>query len=250
MNSWTMRLILANVAMYALSLLAPGLLSATMLVPAYVLSRPWTIVTYMFMHAGVSHILFNMLGLYFFGPRLEEELGWRRFLILYFLSGFMGGALSFIFTPYSAIVGASGAVYGVFLGFAFFWPRERIFIWGLIPIEARWLVVAMTGLSLFGGIGGDQSNIAHFAHLGGFAGAYLYLKWIETRSPQALMLKMMVSPPPAKNAKERWAKIDRDQLHEVNRAELDRIRGKIDAVGAGQLTEQEIAFLERFSEAR
>jgi hypothetical protein len=108
----------------------------------------------------------------------------------------------------------------------------------------------MTVLSLFGGVGGDQSNIAHFAHLGGFAGAYLYLKWIETRSPQAIMLKMMVSPTPAKNAKERWDKIDRDKLHEVNRAELDRIRGKIDSVGAGQLTEQEIAFLERFSEAR
>ncbi len=178
MNRWTMRLIIANVAMYVLSLAAPGLMNATMLVPAYALVRPWTLVTYMFMHASPSHILFNMLGLFFFGPRVEDELGGARFLWLYFISGFTGAVLSFFFTPFAAIVGASGAIYGVLLAFAYLWPRERIFIWGIIPIEARWLVVGMTALSLFGGYGGE-GNIAHFAHLGGFVGAYVYLKLID-----------------------------------------------------------------------
>ena len=250
MNTWSMRLILANVVMFALSLLAPGLLQATMLVPAESLIRPWTLVSYMFMHAGFSHILFNMLGLFFFGPRLEAEMGGKRFLWLYFLSGMSGGLLSFFFTPYTPIVGASGAVYGVFLGFAFYWPREKIFLWGILPIESRWLVVGMTLLSLFGGFGGEGSNIAHFAHLGGFLGAFLYLKWLEKRSPQALMMKAMAPPAPGRNAIERWGAIDRNTLHEVNRAELDRIREKMTSQGTAALNPAEIDFLERFSSIR
>ena len=247
MNSWTMRLIVANVIVYALSLAAPGLMDATMLVPAYALLRPWTLITYMFMHASPSHILFNMLGLYFFGPRVEDELGGARYLALYFISGLMGAVLSFVFTPFAAIVGASGAIYGVFLAFAYFWPRERIFIWGIIPIEARWLVVGMTALSLFGGLG-SEGNIAHFAHLGGFVGAYIYLKLIDRRMHRA----QTTAPPPvvavSRGAVDRWAKIDRTKLHEVNRDELDRIRLKMSTQGVESLSMQEIAFLDRFSE--
>jgi membrane associated rhomboid family serine protease len=201
----------------------------------------------MFMHAGFTHILFNMLGLYFFGPRLEEEMGGKRFLVLYFISGLMGGFLSFFFTPNSPIVGASGAVYGIFLGFAYFWPREKIFLWGILPIESRWLVVGMTLLSLFGGFGEGGSNIAHFAHLGGFLGAYLYLKWLDKRSPQALMLQTMTPPAPGRGTLEQWAKINRESIHEVNRAELDRIREKMSKQGVASLTVPEIDFLNRFS---
>ena len=246
MKLWTMRLIAANVVAYILTMLAPGLMTAMMLVPAYIFSRPWTLVTYMFMHANVTHILFNMLGLFFFGPRLELELGGRRFLWLYFISGLAGGVLSFIFTPYSAIVGASGAVYGVFLGFAYYWPRERIFIWGVFPVEARWLVLIMTALSLYGGLG-DSGGIAHFAHLGGFVGAFLFLRWVDKRSPQALMMKAMTPAAPSRNMMDRWAKIDREKLHEVNRDELDRIRQKLSTNGPESLTPQERAFLDRFS---
>ena len=157
MTKWTIRLIVANVAAFVLTQAVPRLMEMMMLVPAHILERPWTAITYMFMHAGFTHILFNMLGLYFFGPQVETELGGTRFLTLYFISGLAGAALSFVFTPFEAIVGASGAIFGVFLAFAYFWPRERIFIWGILPIEARWLVVAMTGLSLFGGFGGVES---------------------------------------------------------------------------------------------
>ncbi|MBP1679011.1 MAG: Peptidase rhomboid domain protein, partial [Bacteroidetes bacterium] len=140
MNSWTMRLIAANVVMYFLTSASPGLLNLLMLVPAFAPSAPWTVVTYMFLHANLWHLLFNMLSLFFFGPRLELELGGRDFLLLYFISGIAGALLSFL-TPYVAIVGASGAVFGVLLGFARYWPREQIMIWGIIPVEARWLVI-------------------------------------------------------------------------------------------------------------
>ena len=248
MTKWTIRLIVANVAAFVLTQAVPRLMVLMMLVPARIMERPWTAITYMFMHAGFTHILFNMLGLYFFGPQVETELGGTRFLTLYFISGLAGAALSFVFTPFEAIVGASGAIFGIFLAFAYFWPRERIYIWGILPIEARWLVVAMTGLSLFGGFGGVESGVAHFAHLGGFAGAYLYLRWVDRHSRAAILAKSMVPATPAKDAPDRWARIDREKLHEVNRSELDRIRMKLATGGPAGLTRQEIEFLDRFSE--
>ena len=86
MTPWVRRLIIANVIMFFLQVAMPGITSMLDLVPALVLIRPWTLVTYMFLHGGLMHILFNMLTLYFFGPRVEERMGSRRFLILYFVS--------------------------------------------------------------------------------------------------------------------------------------------------------------------
>ncbi|MBP1653618.1 MAG: Peptidase rhomboid domain protein [Bacteroidetes bacterium] len=245
MNSWTMRLIAANVVMYFLTSASPGLLNLLMLVPAFVPAAPWTVVTYMFLHANLWHLLFNMLSLFFFGPRLEHELGGRDFLLLYFISGIAGALLSFL-TPYVAIVGASGAVFGVLLGFARYWPREQIMIWGIIPVEARWLVIIMTVLSLIGGFGGG-GDIAHFAHLGGFAGGLLFLLWRD-RNTRAARFKASVMPPPIRPADlERWSRIDRARLHEVNREELDRIMAKLQTGGSAGLTPDERAFLDRFS---
>ena len=222
------------------------------LVPVLFPFRPWTIVTYMFLHAGIWHLFFNMLGLFFFGPRLEARLGGRSFLWLYFASGIMGGLLSFPFTPRAAIVGASGAVFGVLLGFARYWPRERIYIWGILPIEARTLVVIMTLLALFGGFGGSGGGVAHFAHLGGFLGGFLYLKWWERRSPAAQFKKKSghgVKRPGGGNASDlkRWSRIDREEMHPVNREELDRILDKINDEGMNRLSAEEREFLERFS---
>jgi len=247
MTPWVTRLIVANVIVYIMSVAAPSLTTALMFVPALILVRPWTIITYMFLHAGLWHLLFNMLGLFFFGPRLELELGEQKFLVLYFVSGIMGAVLSFIFTPFSGIIGASGAVFGVFMGFAYYWPREQVYVWGIMPVEARWLVIIMTVLSLFGGAGIGESGIAHFAHLGGFAGGYLYLKWIKKTSRAAKYQRMAAPPAPSGNDLERWSKISRDRLHEVNRAEFDRIMQKLKLDGVENLTREEREFLDRFS---
>lgn len=248
LTPWVTRLIIANVVVYILSVAAPAMTTAFMLVPAFILVRPWTIITYMFLHAGLWHLLFNMLGLLFFGPRLELELGGQKFLWLYFISGIMGALLSFVFTPFSAIIGASGAVFGVFMGFAYYWPREQLYVWGLFPIKARWLVVIMTALSLFGGMGIAEPGIAHFAHLGGFLGGFLYLKFLDRTSRAAQFKKKLSSPSPRSSDVERWAKIKREGLHEVNRAEYDRIIGKINNSGVEALTPEERAFLDRFSQ--
>lgn len=253
MTPWVKRLMIANGAMFLATWAVPLLpTERLMLVPVLFPLRPWTIVTYMFLHAGVWHLFFNMLGLFFFGPRLEARLGGRAFLVLYFASGIMGGLLSFPFTPRAAIVGASGAVFGVLLGFARYWPRERIYIWGVLPIEARTLVVIMTLLALMGGFGGTGSGVAHFAHLGGFLGGFLYLKWWERQSPAAQFKKKSghgVKRRSGGDASDlrRWSRIDKDGMHPVNREELDRILDKIGSEGTDRLSADERDFLERLS---
>ncbi len=242
MTRWVLRLIVANAIVFLLQMARPGITQAFAFVPALVIARPWTILTYMFLHGGFGHILFNMLGLLFFGPRLEIELGSKNFLALYFISGLVAALMSFT-NPFSAIIGASGAVYGVFMGFAYYWPRENIYIWGVLPVQARWMVVIMTALSLYGGLGFTTDNIAHFAHLGGFLGGYLFLKFLDRR--QKVVDQIVSILPPVDPGK--WKSIDRSKLHEVNRTEYDRILAKINTTGVGSLTASEREFLERFS---
>jgi hypothetical protein len=153
-----------------------------------------------------------------------------------------------VFTPYTGIIGASGAIFGVFMGFAYYWPREHIYVWGILPIEARWLVAIMTVLSLFGGIGIAEPGIAHFAHLGGFLGGFVYLKFLDKTSRAARFQKQMAVPPVKSSDPERWSKIQRENLHEVNRAEYDRIMAKIKASGVDSLEPDERSFLDRFSQ--
>lgn len=239
-------LLIANVAAFFLEVTRPGLIDAFVFVPQLVLIRPWTIVTYMFLHAGLMHIGFNMLALFFFGPRVEERIGSRRFGILYFLSGISGAILSFIFTPTAPIIGASAGVFGVMLGFAYFWPDAPIMIWGIIPVPARILVIITTVIALFSGFGGARGGggVAHFAHLGGYAGAYLYLKWLD-RARAAFKRKAM-SPPPTARKLEGWKSVDVAKVHEVNRDQLNAILDKIGKSGLGSLTEQERLFLSNF----
>jgi membrane associated rhomboid family serine protease len=221
-------LIVANMAILLLSQNAPGLIQAFGLVPALILVRPWTVITYMFLHAGISHLFWNMLALYFFGPRLEARIGGRRFIGLYLTSG-IAGAIASLVTPYALIIGASGAVFGVMLGYAHYWPREPIYLFFLSP---------------------GSSGIANFAHLGGFLGGFLYLRWMELRSPAVqFRARAKVRPPPRSSGAdlERWRRIQTDTLHPVNREEYERVMAKVALMGAGGLTPDERAFLDRFS---
>jgi membrane associated rhomboid family serine protease len=239
---------MANVGVFLLTVAFPMVSFLFRFDPNLMLERPWTAVTYMFLHAGVWHIFFNMLGLYFFGPALENRLGSRHFIALYFISGLTGAALSF-FDP-APMVGASGAVFGVFLGFAYYWPRQQILIWGVLPVEARVLVGVMTVVSLFG-IGG---GIAHFAHLGGYVGAFIYLKVMEWRSPAKQFKRKASGVSEAKRVfatdgsdLRRWEAIQVEALHPINRHEVDRLLTKAKSTGVASLTPDERATLDRFA---
>ncbi len=249
MTPWVLRLLMANGAMYLVTLSMPALVAALAFVPALALQRPWTLITYMFLHGGFWHLGFNMIALFFFGPRLEQRLGSRQFLVLYFASGVVGALLSLVFSPWAAVIGASGAVFGVLLGFARYWPRDQILIWGIFPVEARWMVAGLTVLALFGGFSGGGGGVAHFAHLGGFLGGWLCLKWFEYSSPARQFQRKAAAAPreSLESALGRWRRIRRESLHEVNREELDRILDKISAQGLETLSPSERDFLERFS---
>ena len=248
MTKWVVRLVIANCIVFFMTMNSPALAGVLQFIPVQALSKPWTMISYMFVHANLTHILFNMLGLFFFGPRLELELGERNFLLLYFMSGIMGALISLFTTPLVAIVGASGAVYGVMFGFAYLWPRERIYVWGIIPVEARWMVVGMTVLSLYGGLGANSDGIAHFAHLGGFLGGLLAMRIFARRPVGSVEIKPVVEVGPSPAEMERWTKIRKESMHPVNREELDRLMAKLSGKGAMSLTPNERDFLDRFSE--
>jgi len=242
---WVLRILIVTVLMFFVQQTAAGATSLLYLVPTQVLSRPWTLVTYMFLHGGLGHIFWNMLGLYFFGPRVEARMGSQRFLTLYLVSGVVGALFSVVLAPRYAVLGASGAVLGVLMAFARFWPRERLYIWGVLPIEARWLVLIYAAIDILGFNGFGRLGIANMAHLGGFAGALLYLLFLERRQG-ARRFKQAATPRVAESALGNWRNVDRGSIHAVNREEVDRILDKISASGLASLTPQERQFLSNF----
>ena len=245
MTPWVRRLLIANIVVFFIQMTVPAVAEPLVFIPGQVLTHPWTIVTYMFLHGGITHILFNMIGLFFFGPRVEARLGSARFISLYLYSGISGALLSLLLAPHAAIVGASAGIFGVMLAYAQFWPRDLIYIWGVLPIQARWLVIITTVLSLYSGIQGSVSGVADFAHLGGYVGAFLYLKWLSyargTRS-----FKAKATPKIDEKGLKNWRKVDPRSVHEVNRDEVNRILDKISASGLASLTPQERIFLMSF----
>jgi membrane associated rhomboid family serine protease len=250
MTPWVARLLAANAVMYLVTQAYEVVFWRLVLVPALVPVRPWTLITYMFLHdrSGFAHILFNMLALYFFGSRVEQRIGSRHFILLYFVSGVAGALLSLVFTPRAFIIGASGAVFGVSFAFAYFWPRERIYIWGVLPVEARWLVILTAIIAIFGGFTGAQGGVAHFAHLGGYAGGWLYLWWMSRRATAGRRAwQAKLSAPAGRVDARRIDEIDLSRVHPVNREELNRILDKIRATGLASLTNEERTFLSHFA---
>jgi len=261
LTKWVGRLIGINVALYMLGYL-PGtgqLLNNFVLVPgAEFLVRPWTLVTYAFLHGGFMHLLFNMIGLFFFGPRLEDRLGSRSFLQLY-AWGVIGGAV-FHFLPLilgsavPPVIGASGAIYGIVICFAMLWPRERIYLWMVVPVPAWLLASVLVFGALFAGITAQSgSNVAHLAHFGGALCAGVYLRTLRlkyqakqrqykaiVKDTKDILTKMTASEV------EYWSKVDLDTLHAVNREEVERLLAKA-RQGDRILTGTEVETLRRLA---
>lgn len=255
MTYWVRALLIANIAVFMVIQSQPQIAGILAFAPSLILKAPWTLITYQFVHANFGHIFFNMWALYMFGPPVESRLGRRNFIQLYLFSGIVGGLLTLVLDPFAArvfLVGASGAVFGVALAFARYWPETRILLFFVLPISARGMVIGLTVLSLVGGYGPFQGGVGHFAHLGGFVGAFFYLRWLEKRSPAAQFKRKAFGhiKPSLKvdsSLLERIERVDRGRLHSLNREEFDRVVAKIKAEGIRGLTLDERAFLDRFS---
>jgi membrane associated rhomboid family serine protease len=157
----------------------------------------WTIATYMFVHAGLWHLVLNMYTLWLFGPRVEWRWTSREFLHYYFFCGLGGWFAHLAFVPGDTLfIGASSAVLGVMLAYATLWPDEQLFVLGVIPTTVRWLVIFVGALNLVGGITASegQSGVAYLAHVGGLAAGWLYLR--TTAAVNLARLRQGVLPVP------------------------------------------------------
>src|SRR5215208_2382904 len=178
-------LIAANVALFVASVFLP-LVDRLGLVPREVLEHfaVWRLATYMFLHGGVFHILFNMLALWMFGAELERLWGTRYFLKYYFVTGIGAGALTVAFSllPFgfaqqlyaSDVIGASGAIYGLLLAYGMYFPDRPIYMYFVFPIPAKVFVAIMGAIALLSSLG-DSGGVANATHLGGLVIGYLFL---------------------------------------------------------------------------
>ena len=262
MSRWVLRLMIANFAIYLLTALRVIPLSAVewlgFSVPGF-LTRPWTLVTYMFLHGSFMHVFMNMLALFFFGPPLEQKWGSRLFLRYYLLTGLGGAAFSVLL--YSVIgptmmVGASGAIFGLLLAFALNWPDARIYLWFVFPVKAKWFVMGLGAFTLLSTAQGSADGVAHWAHLGGLVSGFVYLRYGERigRFVQKALYKEKPAPQPRPRRRpasagdapradtRRRPRRNGDALDEV-----DRILDKIRATGMDSLTPRERAFLDEVS---
>ncbi len=213
------------------------------------ITQPWRFVTYMFLHGSGFHLLFNMLWLWWMGRAVEEGLGPRTFSVVYFGAGIGGAffhiALSFLYGT-SIVIGASGAVFGIMVAFAYMYPRTPIMLFLLPPIEARYVVAGLIAFDvLFIGAG---DNVARLVHLGGAGIGYLLVKAHYggtdlskiVRPIERLWNPEMAKPKKRKpKNKKMYSVSDVEIVDETNQSELDDILEKISREGYDGLTAEE-----------
>ena len=138
----------------------------------------WQLVTYIFLHGGFFHILFNMFALYMFGSELEQLWGTREFTKFFFICGIGAAITSVIVSPYSPIpiIGASGAIFGLLLAYGVLFPNRIIYLYMIIPIQAKWFVIIMGAITFLSSMSATGSGVAYIAHLGGMLFGFIYLK--------------------------------------------------------------------------
>jgi len=215
------------------------------------LFQPWRLVTYMFLHAGFMHLLFNMLWLWWLGRSVEQTLGPRSFSAIYFGAGIGGALLDVALAQVfgiNYIIGASGAVYGVMVAFAMLYPNQPIMLLLLPPIPARYLVAGLIGIDVL--LVGQGDGIARVVHLGGAGMGYLMMKayrsgydlskfarpierfWYRVKNSY----EQSSAQPKNKNM---YSVSEAEVLEETEENELDAILEKISKDGYDALTKEE-----------
>ena len=184
-------LLITNVVTWLINMIVPAMTLKLGLSPKDVFTgfAIWQPVTYMFLHdtSGFGHILFNMLALWMFGTELERTWGTRFFTKYYLITGVGAAATTLLLALfsndvyYSLTVGASGAIYGLLLAWAMYFPHRTIYFYFLFPIPARIFVMIVGAIAFISSFGGPGGGIAHAAHLGGLVVGYLYLTFLRGR---------------------------------------------------------------------
>lgn len=186
-------LIFVNIGAFLLSLIVPDIVLRLGFAPKAIFEQQaiWQFATYMFLHGDVFHILFNMLLLWMFGTDLEKRWGARFFTKYYFVTGIGAAVITLLWSMsplpfaqsvyYSVMIGASGAIYGILLAYALYFPHRQILMYFVFPIPAKYFVMIMGAIAFLSSVGSSGSGVAHTAHLGGLVVGYLYLKGLRIR---------------------------------------------------------------------
>ncbi len=221
----------------------------------------WQLITYQFMHAGFGHIFFNMFMLWMFGMEIENIMGSKKFLYYYLICGVAAGLAQLFIAPLFSVpaltIGASGAVFGVMIAFAFMFPDRLIFLWFLIPIKAKYLIGFLFILEIFF-IGDAGSDVAHLAHLGGAIAGFIFImmdKKIDVTLKHMFnksYYRTTEKPPNIfSGITERFSKKDDevkeakfydlkdDEDEKITQEDIDEILDKISKSGYQNLTEKE-----------
>lgn len=175
-------IILINVCMLVLTMLDGHLMDRLFaLNPITFIYKPWQLVTCMFMHGSIGHLFFNMYTLYLFGSVLENIWGTKKFLTFYFITGIGAGLFNILIQHltgnFALMIGASGAIYGILMGYAMLYPDSILtLLFPPVSLKAKWFVLIFAGIELLLGLSNNPAdNVAHFAHLGGLVFAFLLL---------------------------------------------------------------------------
>jgi membrane associated rhomboid family serine protease len=245
-------LLLANVGVFVLMLLwRYELIHAFGLTPVLVKKGfIWQLVTYMFLHGGLFHILFNMFALWMFGCDIERAWGAREFVKYYFITGVGAGLCTFIFSFNSQIptIGASGAVFGILVAFALMFPNRLIYVYFLFPVKAKYLVIFFAAIEFLASFRHTSDGIGHFAHLGGMVIGYLYIK-SDFRIPSFFRLSTYLIRLRNLKHQRRMKAVNRQRDREQKLMErVDQILDKINQVGYDNLSKEEKRALEQASQ--
>ncbi len=264
LTPWVRGLIMANAAVYLLTITVftgPWIYEFSAFNPQSFAAGWWTFLTYMFVHGGFLHLLFNMLVLFFFGPAVEERMGARSFALYYFTCGIGGALFSLaisLLTPVAPFVGASAAVLGVALAFAVNWPDAPVYVFPLpVPIKVKWLVGFLIVVNLWAGMVGADTGIAYLAHLGGLLFGFIYLKSeAHIVQRQRRVVRTRAQPGEGRSARVRNP-LHAASVGTVSRArkenkhaeydEVDRVLDKISESGLDSLSPEERHVLDRAS---
>lgn len=242
------RIIAVTLAVFFLQNLIPAVNAVFALTPRLAVERlfVWQIVSYMFLHGGFWHLFFNMMVLWFFGNMVESVWGARRFLRYYLACGIGGALLHMAFEYNASVVGASGAIFGVYLATAMLFPDAQVYLYFLIPVKVKYFVIGLAVLQLAQGISGP-SGIAYFAHMGGMlAGLFFFRHEIARRAGFARGPQRRWKSYQAEERRREETR--RDTPRDENN--IDSILDKISAKGYDNLTPTEKHILENYSRQR
>lgn len=242
-NTMVAKIILANLAVFFLQNAFAPVTSFFALSPREVVEnfRVWQLVSYMFLHGNFTHIFFNMLMLWLFGSAIESAWGGRNFLRYYVFCGIGGALASLVFNYDSLVVGASGAIFGLYLAYAMMFPDNRIYLYFLFPVKAKYLVLGLAAFQLMQGIVGP-SGIAYFAHLGGMAAGLVFFRTDLIRRTRFHL-----------GTRRRWKQYTSQRQSESESGvvdNVDSILDKMNAKGYDHLTTTEKRILENYSRKR